>query len=76
MLILILLSIIAGVVIFLYSLGSDEVVKVRSLTWFSAILITYGVCVAIEISDSRRKPIEDDEVGGKSNRKPIKGWEF
>lgn len=24
----------------------------------------------------RRKPIEDDEVGGKSNRKPIKGWEF
>jgi hypothetical protein len=24
----------------------------------------------------RRKAIEDDEVGGKSNRKPIKGWEF
>ena len=24
----------------------------------------------------RRKPIEEDEVGGKSNRKPVKGWEF
>lgn len=24
----------------------------------------------------RRKPIEDDEVGCKSNRKPIKGWEY
>lgn len=24
----------------------------------------------------RRKPIEDDEVGRKTNRKPIKGWEF
>lgn len=24
----------------------------------------------------RRKPIEEDEVGCKTNRKPIKGWEF
>ena len=24
----------------------------------------------------RRKPIEEDEVGSKSNRKPTKGWEF
>ena len=24
----------------------------------------------------RRKPIEDDEIGRKTNRKPIKGWEF
>lgn len=24
----------------------------------------------------RRKPIEEDEVGGKSNSKPTKGWEF
>ena len=24
----------------------------------------------------RRKPIEEDEVGGKSNRKIVKGWEF
>ena len=24
----------------------------------------------------RRKPIEEDEVGRKSNRKIVKGWEF
>lgn len=24
----------------------------------------------------RRKPIEEDEVGCKSNRKIVKGWEF
>ena len=24
----------------------------------------------------RRKHIEEDEIGGKSNRKPTKGWEF
>lgn len=24
----------------------------------------------------RRKPIEDDEVGYKTNKKPTKGWEY
>lgn len=24
----------------------------------------------------RRKPIEDDEIGIKTNRKPTRGWEF
>ena len=66
MIILIFLLIIVGAVIFLYSLGVDDVFKVRSLTWFSAILITYGVCVAIEFSDSRRKPNAIDVYQGKT----------
>lgn len=66
MIILIFLLIITGVVTLLYSLGSDDVHKVRSLTWFSAVLITYGVCLAIEFSDSRRKPNAIDVYQGKT----------
>ena len=30
----------------------------------------------LKLSLDTRKSIEDDEIGVKSNRKPIKGWEF
>lgn len=66
MIILIFLLIIVGAVILLYSLDFYDVFKVRSLTWFSAILITCGFCLAIEFSNSRGKPNAIDVYQGKT----------
>lgn len=58
--------IVTGTGMLIYSLGSDNVNKVRSLTWFSAIFITFGVCFGIDFSDSRRNPNAIDVYQGKT----------
>lgn len=66
MIILIILLIDIGVIMFIFSLFSNDIFKVRNLTWFSAILITYGVCLTIEFSVSKTRPKALDVYQGKT----------